>query len=88
MSTKKHIYVNPLGGVKEIDYKWNYSGLGIREFKENSQRLNDAYVLHWSGEKKPWFIESENESIKSSEIISKKTITFLFLSLDLLYHLL
>ena len=30
------------------------------------------------GEKKPWFIESENESIKSSEIISKKNIYPIF----------
>ena len=70
-----YVYYNK---VKEIDYKWNYSGLGIREFKENSQRLNDAYVLHWSGEKKPWLDFGLNKTywLKYKLNIQKFSIKF------------
>ena len=35
-----------------IDKKWNLTGLGSSIYPES--KLNNAYILHWSGPHKPW----------------------------------
>ena len=55
MSTKKHIYVNPLGGVKEIDYnnveKLKSSTRTINARVEDSKLQNQSHYLECISEK-------------------------------------
>lgn len=39
--------------TKEIDKRWNLRGLGWKNEMEPS-KLDSAYILHWTGNKKPW----------------------------------
>jgi lipopolysaccharide biosynthesis glycosyltransferase len=41
------------GRMKAIDKRWNLTGLGWRK-KIEEYNLDGAYILHWSGPKKPW----------------------------------
>ncbi len=41
------------GCTKNIDPRWNYTGLGW-ERNLDPEELRKAYILHWSGPKKPW----------------------------------
>ena len=39
--------------TKNIDPRWNFTGLGW-ERKLSPDSLSKAYILHWSGPRKPW----------------------------------
>ena len=41
------------GKIKNIDPRWNFTGLGW-ERKLSPDSLSKAYILHWSGPRKPW----------------------------------
>ena len=42
--------------TKNIDPRWNFTGLGW-ERKLSRDALSKAYILHWSGPRKPWLEE-------------------------------
>ena len=44
------------GKSKPIDHRWNLTGLGWQRNIEKSI-LEGAFILHWSGPKKPWLNE-------------------------------
>jgi len=46
---------------KNIDKKWNRTGLGSDEY--SIEKLKAQYILHWTGPKKPWFHDGLNKAI-------------------------
>ncbi|MBN19994.1 MAG: hypothetical protein CL678_01815 [Bdellovibrionaceae bacterium] len=56
------------GKTKNIDRRWNIAGLGHKTFIKgdgndtiNETDINNAYILHWSGRKKPWLENGINK---------------------------
>lgn len=67
LGTQPIINILYYGKCIDIDKRWNLTGLGSNEYDAN--KLAKSYILHWTGEKKPWMKNGLNKSIWEKYVI-------------------
>merc|ERR1712176_1379567 len=45
--------------VEPLDFRWNVLGLGWYPYRIPARCLDEARILHWNGQQKPWTCHDE-----------------------------